>query len=514
LKNTNRAWIYGLALLCAIATAALGYRDTFGEPDMGSMVVGIVYGAVTGDPLAGGLQYGMPFSFGFYRLLYWLIAPGQLSDPEHVTRVINYVGLAFSGLFALNLGLLLSRLLGRGAALFATATFLFSPLAIPFLASGHPFIGSCAFLFLGCWLLLLAAEATPAWRWAALLAALAALVVSLTLRGDIALAFPFLPAMYWAQQRQGLSACWRRLALICAVVTAAFITFLVLQHPYVASKGGAGGSLRGFLDKFASFDHLDRGLVVFAMALGAGTAASIGFGVLRLLRGSRPDRRIILALGMLAVPSLLFWLPTPQPARHFLLPVLALYVLAAVLWADRLAELKRAVACAVLVILSNQLLAEAIRPAVVGHYPWAYPSEGPRRATQQVPIGISPLDQRANINTQARFHEEAQALARSRPEHLLFMGDTLEYVVAALLAADHSLRIIPCKVGPIDAMLLTNGRRQLYVMNKRFVWPRDALALVQTLPDYAAFPIYVQPATLSRYDISKVSADRAYRLTY
>ena len=510
MKRSNLTWILLIALLATVVTALAGYDNTFGEPDMGSMVVGIVYGAVAGDPLAGGLQYGMPFSFGYYQLLYALIPAAQLANPDEVTRVINQVGLVFAALFALGLGLLLSRLLERGVALFVTAAFLFSPLALPFLASGHPFIGACAFLFLACWLVLLAADAAPARRAGALLAALAALVASLVLRGDIALALPFVPALAWAASGRPLAAVWRQLALVCVVVAAAFACFLLLQWPYVAAKGGAGGSLMGFVNKFVALDRLGRGLVVFCMTLGAGTGLALALGGLRALRGPRPAWPVPLALLALALPSLLFWLPNPQPARHFLFPVLAAFILVGLLWAPRLASLKQAAGWAALLVLGNQALAEAVRPLIVRQYQWSYPADDLRRATQQVPIGLFPLDQRANATAQQRLRAEARRLAAARPQRLLLLADSREYILATLLATDPTLRLAPVKVGPVDALLLSNSERQLYVVEKRPQWPRDTLAIVQALPQYAGWPIYVQPSTIARYDHATIIAGRAF----
>ncbi|MGV7210605.1 hypothetical protein ACLB1G_22460 [Oxalobacteraceae bacterium A2-2] len=492
----------------------MGYRLTFGEPDMGSMVTGIVYGAVSGDPHAVDWQYGLSFSFGFYQLLYALIPLDLLRSPDHVTQVINLVGLAFSLLFAVSLALLLGRVLARPVALFVSIAFLFSPLAMPFLASGHPFIGACGLLFLGTWLLLLTADAPSPARALGLGAlALSALVASMTLRGDIALALPFVPATWWAVRQRPLRDCWRQVILVALVPVLAFGAFLLLQHPYVSTHGGAGGSLMGFVNKFVALDRVGRGVVVFVMVLGLGTIAGLLAGAARLARKRTavPAAPLLCALAALFLPSFLFWLPNPQPARHFLFPLLALFILIGLLWADQLRTMRRALGLAVLLVLANQLLAEATRPLIVSRYQWAYDSGGIRRATQQVPMGLFPLDQRANWTTQQRFHEEARRLAASAPERLVFMGDTKEYVVTALLAADPALRLRTVKLGTFDAWLLSAGKRQLYLVDKRFQWPGDALAVMLAMPEVADYPIYVQTGTMSRYDKTPLPPGRAYR---
>lgn len=513
MKQSNFLWVAAVALVSAALTALLGYSVTFGEPDMGSMVVGIVYGAVTGNPQALELQYGMPFSFGFYELLYALIPPELLRSPDHVTHVINSVGLAFSLLFAACVGLMLSRIVARPIALFVTIAFLFSPLAMPFLASGHPFIGACGLLFLALWLLLLAQDQpSPARPLLYGVLALVALVGSMTLRGDIALALPFIPAIWWAVRQRPLRDCWRQIALVTLVPVIAFALFLVLQRPYVSAHGGAGGSLMGFVSKFVALERMGRGMVVFVMVLGLGTIGGLVWGGIRLARQrvATPPALTLLALAVLFLPSFLFWLPNPQPARHFLFPLLALFILIGLLWADQLRTMRRALGLALVLVLANQLLAEATRPLIVSRYQWAYDSGGIRRATQQVPMGLFPLDQHANWATQERFHQEAQRLASSAPQRLVFMGDTKEYVLTALLAADPALRMQQVKLGSFDAWLLATDQRRLYLVDKRFQWPRDALALMLGQPEVADYPIYVQGGTMSRYDKTPLPPGRAY----
>jgi len=166
----------------------------------------------------------------------------------------------------------------------------------------------------------------------------------------------------------------------------------------------------------------------------------------------------------------------------------------------------------VLVVL-NQAAAELVRPLIVKHYQWSYAADG-RRATQQVPLGLFPLDQHANMAAEAKFRDEALALTRRAPERLLVMANQQFYIVAQLLAADPTLRLQTVRVAGLESILVSNSQRHIYLINKDLSWPKDGLAevLQHAPPALADFPIYVQQATLSQYDKTAVPPARNYTL--
>jgi len=197
-KLPTHTWLFALPLLCALHVALFGYHTTLAEPDMVRMMAGIVYGGVSGEHSLAGHQYGIAFSFGFYQLLYQLLSPEALRDPDQVAAAINHLGLGMAFLFALGLCLMLVTFTTRTVALFCSIAYLFSPVALPFLASGHPMIGASAFLFFACAVLLRAAEnyssMGPAPRRAlsfgmTLAMACGLIFVALTLRAEITLTF-------------------------------------------------------------------------------------------------------------------------------------------------------------------------------------------------------------------------------------------------------------------------------------------------------------------------------------
>ena len=539
LKFPPDIWIFALPLLCALQVALFGYHTTMAEPDMVRMMAGMVYGGSTGLHLQAGYHYGSAFSFGFYQLLYFLLPASTLNSPDQTAAAINFLGWVTAFLFALNLCLMLSRFTTRNIALFCSAAYLFCPLTLPFLASAHPMIGACAFLFLACWLLLRATENRTAPRFALHLALVfAALLLSMTLRGEIALALPFVGLCFWIKLPGPWRQRWLPALLAGMVMALAFAAFLVLQKPYVELDGGAAKSLSGYMSIFLSFKHIVRGLGIVVLAMGSVTTLWLAVALFYWIRSSKtkavsssnPSSNpssvppsglpqnwpLVLTALVLVLPVLLFWLPKPLPARHFILPILGLYLLLGQWWSGKLLNQKQALVLAAVLIAGNQAAAELTRPWIINAYEWAYSANGIRRATQQAPLGLFPLDQRANMASEAVLKQEAIRLTARNPSKLLILADAEFYLIAHLVAQDPALRLTQTKVGPANAWLLSrpSGQpaRQLYLIEKNSFWPGDILSVIQTLPEFADYPLYVQKATISRYDKTSPAPARSYVL--
>lgn len=529
-KLATHTWIIALPLLCALQVSLSGYRTTLAEPDIEAMMAGFVYGGVSGEYILAGFHYGRSFSFGFYQLLYLLLPSDALRDPDRVASAINYLGIGMAFLFALGLCLMLDKLTARAVALFCSIACLFSPLSLPFLASGHPMIGACAFLFLACAVLLYTAENEASIRPApgriALFGMSLTLVcimvfIGLTLRAEIALAFPYLVLCFWIKLR----APWKQrllpTLLVGALLLLAFGAFLLCQKPYVATDGGAANALSGYISEYKSIKRIVRGLVVLVLAFGIVSAVWLTVALLGRLRGGKPATPasgflvhwpLALAALALVLPSLLFWLTNPTPARHFILPMVGLYLLLGLCWAHRIHTQGRAIGLAVMLVLGNQAAAELMHPIVVKHYQWSYDAGGLRRATQQVPLGLFPLDQQANMAVEASLRQEAIDLAARNPARLIILADSKHYLAAHLLASDTALRQYLSKVGPVDALLLSRNGRSIYLIEKLDFWPKDVLAEVQALREFAEYPLYVQKATISRHDKTQPEPSRVYTL--
>jgi hypothetical protein len=501
-------WRLMVPFVAAVIALLFGYGETFAEPDMSQMVYGVIYGGVTGQNLLAGHHYGIEFSFGYYDLLYHLIPENELQNPDYVARFVNNLGVVFTALFALNLSLMLDKLLGREVAAFTAIGFLFCPLIIPFLASGHPMIGACAFLFLGCWLLLLSYEKkTAGSATLCLVFAFIALTVSLCLRGEVALAFPFVAVAYWVSAKKQGRPSLSQGFIVCLVIAAAFACFLYLQRPFVVSHGGAAKSLVGFVERFASLKKAAAGFAVVLYEFGLLSLLLLPIAGFRFW--DKINYPLVIACLILIIPALIFWLPTPSPARHFIFPILGLYVLLGLAWASKLIDLKRSIVMATLLAVGNQTLAEFARPVVASG---SYTAAGERLPTPYKPLGFFALDQKANIAMENVLRKEAIELAATKPQNLLILVNQQFYILSRLLVDDPSLRISDSKVGNFDALLLASPQRKIYIIEKFHYESKDVLAEIlkqSVLPDY---PIYVQMATITPDDKTKVPETRQYKM--
>jgi len=490
--------------LLALVALPFVYTVTLSEPDLVRMAAAMVYGAARGSYEMAGNHYGLAFSYGYYEILYPLFPRSWFHHPDRVALLINAMGIA-SGLFcALSGTAYLARLFGRGVGVPAAAIFFLSPMMLPAAFSGHPLIPAAGCLFCGGLLFFQAVRAATRASYAVCWAnAAAVLMLGLSLRAEIVLAFPFLWLAMLLDER---GRDWRSLAIAAAVLMLSFAMFVELQQLFIVASGKNGSGLATFLRHYMSVAGVARGAFVLTLATGVVTTVAGLYGAWR----QRRDARIYLLI-VLALPALLFWLPNPQPSRHFFFVSLAAATVLAV-WIHRRVkgEVQR-VALALAVVIANQVAAEVLYRPIVAAYPWSYPAFE-RQATQQVPLGGFPFAQRANQRLAAMEHDEASALAARAPAKLLVFADSQHYIIGRLIALDPALRWSERAVNGIVVTFLESPTRTVALVEKYSAWPRDVTAEVLSMPDWRAWPVYVQPTTVSRYDRTRVPAEREFRL--
>jgi hypothetical protein len=494
----ERTLLAAPCLLLAALTLPFAYHFTLSEPDLVRMMAALVYGHATGLQDAAGMHYGAKFSFGYYQLLYAVAPADWLQSPDLAGRLINAMGIVAGLACAAACTLYLRSLFELRAAAAASMMFLLSPMMLPLALSGHPLVGAAAALFFAGWLLVQAQpyQGTPyVWR---VVAASLLLLGALTLRAEVILAFPFL--LFAAARAPDTHAPWFLYATRAVALVGAFAAFLYLQRGHVAESGGAAASLLGFMQAFMSSGRTVQGLAVLGLSAGLVTLAAVLWAVWRN-GGSARELWFPLALGL---PALVFWLPNPQPARHFFFPVLALALIVGL----RLARSRHWLLAVLLIALGNQIAAEFVRPAVVAGYAWSYAPASDRRATQQVSLGFFPLDQRANQAHAELQRREAIALARHAPARLIVLADAQHYLIAHLIASTEAMEWRESRWKGIDIVELRSPARTVVLVNKHAAWPRDVTAEVLQEPRWRDWPLYVQPFTLSRYDRTAVPPER------
>lgn len=492
--------------LPAVLLAAIGlpyaYGVTLAEPDLVRMMAAMVYGGATGLHEAAGNHYGLSFSFAYYKLLYALAPAAWLRDPDAVALLINAAGVASGLLCALAGTAYFARLLGRTGGVAAGTIFFLSPMMLPVAFSGHPIVPAAAALFAAALLLARAEDSYGALeRWTSAAAAFALLVLGLALRAEIVFAFPFLWLAVSLEKPLGRSVL-PALAWKAALLGGAFAVFLVLQQGYVEAAGGAGTRLATFMETYVSLSRVARGVFVLMLGAGVATLVVAAFAAWRL----RFDRRFHLLL-VLALPALAFWLPNPQPARHFFFAAMAASLMVAAWLPGRTAT--RAVVLAALVVAANQVIAELLYSPIASRYPWSYPVAG-RQPTQQVPLGAFMPAQRANQRLAALERDEAVRLAAHAPQRLLVFADDQHYLIAHLVAADPLLKWSERTVNGILYTRLESPKRSIVLVEKYSAWPRDVTAELLANPAWQSWPVYVQPFTVSRYDKTEVPRERRF----
>lgn len=501
-----------IAVIPAVVVSCLAlpfrYTTTLSEPDLVRMMAAMIYGEASSGYEYAGQHYGIQFSFGYYRLLYWMAPAGLLRSPQATAELINGVGILFGILAVWSCAGYLSALLGKTVGI-VTSLFVFaSPMMLPVVFSGHPLLAAAASLFVAGLMFVAADSSATALQRASLNSiALVMLVVGLMMRAEIVVAFPFLLATSvpraWDRIDEWAPVGWRVLLLGCS-----FAVFLFMQRPFVGVSGGATNVLVSYLQTAKSLGSVGRALGV--LVLGTGLAASLGLiAAIVWLAGNRSRFRweIWLILSLL-LPTLALWLPDPQPARHLFFAMLALDILLALAMVNWQSSPIKLIACLLAVILGNQVFAEALHPILAANYHWTHPSIVQRRSAQRTPMGAFPLDQRGNQALQAHLSEEASRLAQLSPKHLLFFGDWPHYVVAHMVAQDPSLRWTERNINGINVIELRSEDRDIVLVEKYSARPRDVQAEMLEDTQWASWPVYVQPSTRTQFDRIPVPADR------
>lgn len=513
-----RAGLWWLPALPAALYALIVYpfvpANVLGEPDLERFVFALLYGATTGLKQSAGFHYDLQVSFGWYAALYHLLPDSVLRSAPALIFAINHIGFGCAVATLVFLALYLTRVSGPRVAFAVAMLFGLSPVLLELGTSGHPQLPAMVLLFLAAWLLTFASDARLA-GWGRVgfgLAAFAAATAALTVRIDMALAFPFVTVLGREADIRSLTAWLRTSAVRLLVLAAAVALFFVLQTHWYPSSGGNAGYVSKFLATFYDLHELTRGVVVFALATGIATiAAAVVMLCLPAPRRLQPLHA--LAVALLALPSLAFWLPNATPVRHLLLASLAVALLLA--WAlERWQGSKMMVALAVLLPLANQACAEATHSLFVTHYRWEYPQLVSRRATNSVPIGAFPLDHDAKAQFYTLLRQEGRAFAQACTGHVLVFADDPHYMMISIVAADPTMRFTRLQEGPFDVTQAAGRRCTVDFVKKTAVWHEDVMGRFLASDHDPGWPIYFQDAERSPYDRTPVPPERRFCIDF
>lgn len=509
------AWLPAVpAVLYALIVYPFVPANVLGEPDLERMAFAFLYGTKTGLEQSAGFHYDLQVSFGYYAALYHLLPRPVLASAPALIFAMNHIGFACAVAAIAFLALYLTRLSGARVAFAAAMLFGLSPVLLELGTSGHPQLPAIALLLLAAWLLTFLSDPGIA-LWGRVACGLAAFVIAtaaLTFRIDMALAFPFVTVAGREAEMQSLAAWLRASALRVLVLAAALAVLFALQMHWYPSHLGDGGYVAKFLGTFYKVGKLPRGLVVYVLATGIATMGAAAV-MLCLPAGRRLRPMHALAVVLLALPSLAFWLPNSTPARHLLFASLAVALF--VVWAlERWVTPRMLIALAVLLPLANQAAAEATHGLIVTHYRWEYPQLVSRRATNSVPIGAFPLDHDAKAQVYTLLRQEGHAFARACTGHVLVFAEDPRYLMISLINTDPTMRFTRLQRGPFHLIQAAGRRCTADFVKKQADWHEDVMGRFLAAGYDPGWPIYFQDAERSPYDLTPVPRARRFCIDF
>nr|WP_294551767.1 hypothetical protein [uncultured Rhodopila sp.] len=527
----------------AMGVQAFQYHGALAESDLYRVLVGMMDGAVSGTGLSSDLHYDREFGFGYLAAFYAFVDPHVLRDPDRLMEVMNRIGI-----WAILPGLLLMwwavRLIhGARTATIAIVVFALGPMVPELATSGHPVLPMFAILCAGAVLLFL-----PLNGWKAVVAAAAGgalLLVGMTVRGELFLAMPWI--VLSRADTRSLRGFFVSCLLRSIAPGLALITFVILQHQIETVINSAlGTTVSGYFVESYSFATIAPGLVYMAVGCGFATIAAAAVALLYLGWSARsvdiaprpPLGELLGPLALIIVP-LLFFLPNPQPTRHFLMPLAGMAILIGMALAGRLATGRlAALGIALGIGVANQVLAEGARPALLrineAHSPYLpVPSDYP--TTTHANLGWEWRRHAALVDKRERWQALGETLRTSCDTHLIVLSDESEQLFSRLYAggtpvkANRFIFAVDTGTSPINQALRSDrntvvvgegdskltgfigviGPRTFIIVEKSHIWPGDAVAEILKNPAFADYKIVTDPYTLSKFDKTSVPDDRA-----
>jgi len=301
----------GLYLLLVVPFA---HTTGAGESDSVALLAGLIQGRLTGEGLGWAGLYGVHFSFLYCAAM--LPLAGRL-DPSAFVLTANLISLAGGLASALLAVALLRRFVALPWAAAAALGFFATPATWPVWTYAHPFTLALPAALAAMLLLDAARRNSRARRTLYGLGAIAILAVAMGLRADVALILPaYASLLVW---REGLT--WRRVAALGLVATVALLGFTLLGRLLLPATDGLPveplSEIAGFMRTYCEPTSPLRGAVAWVVATGVGMSLLLLTALVAAWTSGR--RRAVCAALLWLLPTAVFWLANPLPARHFFL---------------------------------------------------------------------------------------------------------------------------------------------------------------------------------------------------
>jgi len=498
-----------VAALFVAVLVAFRHHGVLGEGDLYYVALGIIDSVRSGVGLATPDHYGKSISFGYLWLLFTLFDAHVLSDPAALIAIINTIGFVAAVISAGLLLYVLAVAYGHDRALAGSILFLFSPVYIDLAFSGHQILTSLACLFAATALTVRRSAAMMPLRYAA---AFVLLTAGLTVRIDIFLGLPWFVLIGC----NPLQAADRRLAYLRAAIGFAAIGAFIGLQQWFAGDSVAGEA--AFFLGYYRLSQLPKGAFHLLLACGLVTALVSLAVLLRMVRGAlwpawirSKSFSVLLDATVLIVPSTAFWILNPLPARHFVLAVLGIAILAGhgvavaargrmgwtVLLAGTIAALNPMVGLGIGLAKNAVVAPEYIR----------------RDGSPVIAAQMQPFWHRAAARER---HSEATRmlaadLARLCNDKAILLTDAEGHVALGLYAQLGGFTRDETELLGREAYRFRFDGKELLIVTKTHYWPRDAVADI--LADHASdgYQLIADPDAMSMYDRTPIPPARRAR---
>lgn len=493
------------------------FKGTLGDADMYRMLRGLLDGAYTGTGFASGLQYGKGFSFGYIFSLYSVVDRTTMQDPQRLIALINGIGFWAAAVGSIFFWAALWALHGVRRATIAVVLFLFSPIQLEQGTSGHPGLVSFAFFSAAALLLFLPTRGLRAVFCGVLASIL--LLTSLTMRADILLAFPFI--VLARANFRSFKLLIRSVLLPAVGPTLAVIVFFLLKSKYVDGAAQPGPSLHEFFNSYYKLSHIPAGVAICFLGCGVFTVLLGMVSAIWLLRkvGTTPpasERRVELlqaSIGpiSLLLPSFVFWIANPTPARHFVLCLAGLCMLAAWLVPSFPAAqwTRSAYLVAFGIVLANQAFGALSGPIILRHYPFKMVAvAGQPRVMPLVPIGDSVSFHRAVQAEMSRADAFAERVGGLCDAETIALTDHMPQVSSHIYGWPGRWTVEEGKFHRFSTLTARDGRRTIVFLSVHEGWPEDPVAAILGETSLQQYKLVQDPGTLSIFDKTEIPLDR------
>ncbi len=315
--------VYGvLHFLCT-------YRNTFGERDSYRVFDGVLDAFIQGKDLASGLVYGYGISRGYFAIVATLRS--LAAHPLELARALNLITYVSVVASLIPISLIARALAGNTAGLAAAVIVMTVPIWVFCGEYAHPMWPAIFFILAALAAVGLRSNMRSSWRYVLDLAAVCLIGLAFSMRVDVLLMAPMFLAFCFDEGRFSLTKAAYLAALGIAGIGIGLGIFALLPSPPPAHA-----SVPALLAEWHNPKRFvaNFGAAQLRVMRALNPLLVLGFVCAIILLIRARDLPRLAAVLPLVLLNYLFWIPNPQPERHFLYLVPGLALALAFVLAD------------------------------------------------------------------------------------------------------------------------------------------------------------------------------------